>query len=522
MPGISFRSILVLSTFLDAASVLVVLAAPPWHGVPGPRRITLSRLVVACFVVALAFAVKAPFGFSAGGLELFGLLHLVYVDLVVLVPLLGATLLAASRFGRVRLERAVPQLCAVALSFAGVGIYASLIEPRRLQLETATIVSGSEALRPGPLRIGVLADLQTDHIGPYERRAVRRLLEQRPDLILIPGDLFQADPATFETELPALRALLAELQAPLGTFFVPGDVDPPLDQLGRVLGGTPVRLLLDDVATITRGGASIRIGGITAAYDSPGAARTIDRLADGPPGDLRLLLSHRPDVALGLDPEAPIDLVVSGHTHGGQVVIPGFGPPMTLSRVPRVVAAGGLHRLEGHAIYVSRGVGHERGQAPRLRFWCPPEISLLTLRPLESHPGTLAASPILHDPPDPDTHPESGSMDQPVARYEAADLDRVIARDFPNIDAKTVKAALEQYGSEPWHNEPLRVRMACLKLADGDLARLEKYVADALTDYRDVLAWAEYPAYLQAADPDSQRKAIASDWDQLQSWLKRE
>ena len=81
-------------------------------------------------------------------------------------------------------------------------------------------------------------------------------------------------------------------------------------------------------------------------------------------------------------PQSRIDLVVSGHTHGGQIVVPFFGPIMTLSHVPRSVAAGGLHQIDGNYIYVSRGVGCERMQAPRIRFLCPPEISLLTLKPL--------------------------------------------------------------------------------------------------------------------------------------------
>lgn len=57
---------------------------------------------------------------------------------------------------------------------------------------------------------------------------------------------------------------------------------------------------------------------------------------------------------------------------------------MTLSDVPRPVAAGGLHSLLENRLYVSRGVGCERGQAPRIRFFCPPEISLLQLD--NSHP----------------------------------------------------------------------------------------------------------------------------------------
>ena len=78
-------------------------------------------------------------------------------------------------------------------------------------------------------------------------------------------------------------------------------------------------------------------------------------------------------------PSSRIDLVVAGHTHGGQVVVPGFGPIITLSGVPRAVAAGGLHEMNGNRIYVSRGAGSEQGQAPRIRLFCPPEVSILEL-----------------------------------------------------------------------------------------------------------------------------------------------
>ena len=74
-----------------------------------------------------------------------------------------------------------------------------------------------------------------------------------------------------------------------------------------------------------------------------------------------------------------VDLVVAGHTHGGQVCLPGIGPLFTCTQVPQPVAAGGLHRLLNRWVYVSRGSGHERGQAPRIRLFCPPEVSILTL-----------------------------------------------------------------------------------------------------------------------------------------------
>ena len=81
-----------------------------------------------------------------------------------------------------------------------------------------------------------------------------------------------------------------------------------------------------------------------------------------------------------LRPRTRIDLTLAGHTHGGQVQLPGVGPLMIASRVPRSVGAGGLHSLAGRRIYVSRGVGVERGQAPRLRLGAVPEVSLITLR----------------------------------------------------------------------------------------------------------------------------------------------
>jgi uncharacterized protein len=62
------------------------------------------------------------------------------------------------------------------------------------------------------------------------------------------------------------------------------------------------------------------------------------------------------------------------------VLLPLVGPLATASRVPRDVAAGGLHELEGRRVYVSRGVGVERGQAPRLRIGAVPDVSLITLR----------------------------------------------------------------------------------------------------------------------------------------------
>jgi predicted MPP superfamily phosphohydrolase len=230
--------------------------------------------------------------------------------------------------------------------------------------------------------VAIAADIQTDRITDYERDAISQVLDLEPDLILLPGDFFQGSPAEFERELPAYKALLRRLHAPGGVFAVRGNVDGHGQRLRRLLADTGIQFLENETATVRINGSIVAIGGMGYPHDTPAAARllsALDRAAQN--ADVSILLAHSPDAALYVPPHARIDLVVAGHTHGGQVQIPGIGPLMTGCRSSRKTSAGGLSTVNGIPVYVSRGVGHERSQAPRLRLFCPPDISLLTLRP---------------------------------------------------------------------------------------------------------------------------------------------
>ncbi len=380
-----FAWVLIGSTLSDALVAGILLAYPrdrasTASGAPiGMGKVVFGAAATSLFIVA-----KVPL-LTASGVRPFGLMHLVYVDLVGVIPAVGLSLLAAARFAPARGSRPLisPSVRAAALASLGllaVGSYATFWEPFRLRCERASVPVAAGRDGRGAVRIGVLADLQTSRVTDYERGAIDRLMALRADVILLPGDLFQGSGDEFERELPALRHLLSRLSAPGGVYFAMGDVDQHPDRVRRMIEGTRVEPLVNRVVRVSVGDRLFSIGGVELDYASKGARATVHQLDEASgDGDIRILLAHRPDVALGLRPKSRIDLTVAGHTHGGQVVVPWLGPPMTLSGVPRVVAAGGLHDLGGNRIYVSRGVGCERGQAPRIRFLCPPELTLLTI-----------------------------------------------------------------------------------------------------------------------------------------------
>jgi uncharacterized protein len=351
------------SALLDAAALLTLVS---------------RRRVLAAVVVSNAVVVKLIVIGSLGAAS-FGLLHVVYLGLVVTLPVVGLGLLVTRR-GRRRVR--VVLLALALLVPAPVGVYASFVEPMRLRVERTTVPLPTDRAGDRDVRIAVLADIQTADVGDYEWRAIERTNDLWPHVVVIPGDLFQMSTARQRRELPELRALVRELRAPGGVYVVEGDSDDP-HELRKVLRGTGARLLVNEVVTTRVADRRVTIGGIELGWRTPGASRVCRELETRPGrDDVRILLAHRPDAVFPLPDDPRTDLVIAGHTHGGQVAVPGYGPPITLTGVPRDVGAGGLHTMSGgRRIYVSRGVGHEHGgHAPRLRLFCPPELSLLTLR----------------------------------------------------------------------------------------------------------------------------------------------
>lgn len=258
----------------------------------------------------------------------------------------------------------------LAAVLSGIYIDAFFIEPR--QIEVSRYAAKSNKLH-GMLRIGILSDLQTDDVGTHEERAIELLLAEKPDLILLPGDYIQdnhySDIVVRENQIRKLNALLKKLKfsAPRGVFAVGGNVDDWC--WPRIFRGLAVQCL-HGKSTVRGDDFDVTGLSLDESYNQSLQVSPSDRF--------HIVLGHVPDFALGIN---SADLCVAGHTHGGQVQIPGIGPIITLSAVGGKWGAGGFFRTGNKHLLITRGVGMERSTAPRLRFCCPPEIVILDMMP---------------------------------------------------------------------------------------------------------------------------------------------
>ncbi len=315
-------------------------------------------------------------------LDVFGIAHVVYLAIVVTIPVAAGVLLAIGvrrlRTTNRQLARRNVAALLVAMLPAPLGYYATHIEPDRLITDRHTIAIADLAQ---PLKVAVLSDLQSPNIGDHERRAFAAVLDAEADLVVIPGDLWSGGAAQYPQVANELVELLGQLTANHGhVVMVAGDTDSPA-QLRELAAATDAVFLDNQVWRHDINGQQITVVGTALPV---GDASDIDdqlqleiSLLD--PGELNILLTHRPDAALSLGETAPIDVIIAGHTHGGQIALPFVGPLVTLTEVPRQAARGGAMLIDDRALYVSAGVGIERNQAPQIRFGVPPEIGVLDL-----------------------------------------------------------------------------------------------------------------------------------------------
>lgn len=196
---------------------------------------------------------------------------------------------------------------------------------------------------------------------------------EQPDAVVITGDFVTSNPVA--AAAPALREALIRLQPRDLTAAVLGNHDHWTDAtaIRHMLRAANVLDVSNGLFTLRRGAAALHLAGLDDYWE--GLARLDDVLAQLPDDGAAILLEHEPDYADISSATGRFDLQLSGHSHGGQVIIP-FRGPLVLPTYGQKYPLG-RYQVGTMIQYTNRGLGTVR---PAVRFNCRPEITVFTLR----------------------------------------------------------------------------------------------------------------------------------------------
>ena len=281
-------------------------------------------------------------------------------------------------------------LSLTALGALAAGVYGTCIEPYRLRVRRVRLPLASLQATDAAVRLLHVTDLHLRANDTRRVRMLRRLGSLQPDLLLLTGDLIHGgrDP---EAELEAVLAALAPIRATYGAYAVLGNHDhvrrhrikswlgAPLrfqdtSALTRRLEAEGIHVLNNAHVTVAVRGQPLTLVGVDDPFywlDDIGQAT-----AGAPQDTTRLLLAHTPDIVRNLADE-PFDLILCGHTHGGQVRLAENVVWHTNTRIALPRNAG-LMRVGEHLVYCSAGVGVS---VLPMRLNCPPEVGWIELIP---------------------------------------------------------------------------------------------------------------------------------------------
>ena len=253
-------------------------------------------------------------------------------------------------------------------------VYSFWIEPHRLGVTHQSLTT--QKLPEGThLRLLHLGDLHIERITQRERALNEIIVQLKPDIIVFSGDILNLSYRTDPVAIEHARQVIGSWKAPLGVYLVSGSpaVDLP-EVMPVIMKDLPIHWMKAERQTIHLTHAKFDIVGLGCTHRPNVDGEKLRSLVPQPPENFTMLVYHSPDLA-PIGAKLGIDLQFSGHTHGGQVRIPGFGALVTGSLYGKLFEAGRIN-VGNMLLYVTRGIGLEGAAAPRLRLFCPPEIIL--------------------------------------------------------------------------------------------------------------------------------------------------
>jgi len=385
----SYSNLVYLVSIISLPVGSGILSAIAWGLVS--RRV---RVILAVFVSIVSFGLLDLALFRSMpmlGLS-FGPVHFPFLSITLirgLATLSGAVVLAAylvARYVSARRFRllplpsswwSVPFLFNLAVS--GCLVHGLVFEPLSIRTETVPIVSGNWRAEATPLRIVQLSDTHFERLTRRERAAIDIVNGLDADLILMTGDYLNISYLNDAQSRQAFRDFVGQLRSRYGIYAVWGNTDLPPWRY-ELVAGLGVTVLEDEIVKLELNGQHICLLGLNIHHHAIEKDRArLRQLAQSLPSDhFNILLYHTPDLMPEAVETGQIDLYLAGHTHGGQIRLPWYGAIVTASIYGKRYEAGQYQ--EGRTtLYVSRGLGFEGGHAPRVRFLCPPEITVFTL-----------------------------------------------------------------------------------------------------------------------------------------------
>lgn len=269
-------------------------------------------------------------------------------------------------------------LAAAGVAALGLSGYATLIEPRRAVLRRMRLVTNALPKAAKPVRIGIMSDLHAawPHMErPRIEALVAAMLDERPDLVLLPGDFVTVGCLGARTLTPApIAAALAPLAEFAPTLAVLGNHDWKYDAAGiaGALRAVGIDVLQNEARVVELAAGPLQIAGVDCLKSRQGDVEATFRSAR--PGVPTILMSHIPDAVIAVAGRA--FLTIAGHTHGGQIRLPFRGPLLKATRLPRELSYG-LHSYGTGHLLVTAGLG--TATLP-IRLGIRPEYLLLELQ----------------------------------------------------------------------------------------------------------------------------------------------
>jgi predicted MPP superfamily phosphohydrolase/tetratricopeptide (TPR) repeat protein len=256
------------------------------------------------------------------------------------------------------------------------------IEVTRVELET-------DKLKNTTLRIVLFSDTHCEQKASIEGRVVEIVNSLNPDVIIFGGDSLNTPKG-----LPLFKETLAAMNARLGKFAVRGNFDTHYWKELDLFSQTGFKELNAETDAVSKDGETFYVTG----FNVPCPTDFNKELRNVPVEKYSILLYHYSDLAESLK-GLNVDLYLSGHTHGGQVRLPFYGAPVTLSRFGKKYEAG-MYTIGQTKLYVNRGIGLENKPAPKVRFLCRPEITVFELKPTGKIKPAGQIKPATSSPPE--------------------------------------------------------------------------------------------------------------------------